>query len=126
MSVTADGTGAGVGFATRCNALLGVVHSAYEVAGGVGLPAQDIVGLPAALALHAAVIVPTLRPSKGAAVPHPRLRAALNGVGLAGVTAHFLGWPTTRRAGVLPVLTGRAEGLSPSWTRWYNPLLYAW
>jgi len=54
-----------------------------------------------------------------------RLRALANGVGGAGVIAHFVGWDT-RWWGPLPVLTGRTEGLTPAWTRWYTPLLYVW
>src|SRR4051812_4100284 len=93
--------------------------------GGVGLPAQDIIGLPAAAGVHLALIAPAFRPSEQDEASRHRLRAVLNGVGLAGAIAHFLGWRTDRHA-VFPVLVGRAEGLTESWTRWYNPLLYAW
>ena len=112
--------------ATRLNATMAAVHSAYELAGGVALPAQDIVGLPAAVGIHAAIVGAAFAAPPPAAGRRGRIRAILNGVGVAGTLAHFLGWRTERRAGVFPVLAGRAEGLTPAWTRWYTPVLYGW
>jgi hypothetical protein len=52
-----------------------------------------------------------------------KLLSALNGFGVAAVTAHLAGWPTRRTKTGLPWLT-ECEGLGPEMMPYYNSVLY--
>lgn len=110
---------------TWLNAALATVHSAYELAGGVGLPGQNGFGLSGAVPAHAVVVVAWVgRPQHGSRAAKGAT-ALLNGLGLAGAATHYVAWPVRWRGG-LPVLEDGAEGLRGAWARWYNPVLYLW
>jgi hypothetical protein len=101
---------------------MGGAHSAYERAGGIGLPLQETIRLGPAVAFHVVGIPWGLRSARRGEVAV----AVLAGMSLGAAVAHFVIWPTERRLGVLPILTGRAEGLPPRWTAAYNVVLAAW
>src|SRR4051812_1877378 len=88
--------------ATKVNAALAGAHSAYEVAAGVGMPAQDLLGLAGATALHAVALARWAGAAPGRR-PHGPGTAVLDGVGLGGAVTHFVAWPRRRWHG-LPVL----------------------
>jgi hypothetical protein len=107
------------------NAALAALHSAYEVAGGVGLPGQKVLGLPGSVAAHAVMLGAWVDAATSAFGGRRRAAAVLNGLALAGAAAHYVAWPIRWR-GPLPLLTDGAEGLRGGWARWYNGLLYLW
>ncbi len=126
MRGDADRGGAGVvGLRfTVANATITVLHSAYELAGGVGLPGQKVFGLPGAVAAHGLLFAGWLDAGRRASRGAKRAVALLNGLGLAGAATHFVAWPVRWRG--LPLVTGGVEGLSGRWARRYNAVLYPW
>ncbi len=110
---------------TIANAALFLAHSCYELAGGVGLPGQKVLGLSGAAAAHAGLVAAWISTSRRRSTSAKRAVALLNGLGLAGAATHYVAWPT-RWNGPFPVLVEGAEGLRQRWTHWYNALLYAW
>lgn len=98
-------------------------HLAFELGAGVGVPLASVLGpYPAAGVWTLA----TGAVWRAAAVGHAsadRFLAAVNGFGLAAVTAHLTGWPTRRTRTGLPWLR-ECEGLGPNMMPYYNSVLY--
>lgn len=128
MTITAATTApkrstAGVGFSVA-SAMLTVLHSAYELAGGVGLPGQKVFGLPGAVGAHGLLLGGWLGAARRGSSRAKRAVALLNGLGLAGAAMHYVAWPAGWRG--LPLVVDGAEGLSGRWARGYNAVLYPW
>lgn len=104
--------------------MLTVLHSAYELAGGVGMPGQKVFGLPGAVSAHCVLVGGWLGAARRGSSGARRGVAALNGLGLAGAATHYLAWPVRWRG--VPLVGEGTEGLSGWWARGYNAVLYPW
>jgi hypothetical protein len=100
-------------------------HHTFELAAGVGLVWQPELGLPGALALWGTVLPFGFAQAARSDDAWEPMLAFSRGAALAGVVTHFLLWPWTRKAGVLPWLT-EAEGLKGRQVPAYNTLLHLW
>lgn len=109
---------------TAANAMLTALHSAYELAGGVGMPGQKVFGLPGAVGAHGLLLARWLSAARRDSRRGKRAVAVLNGLGLAGAAVHYVAWPVRWRG--LPLVGDGAEGLSGRWAPGYNGVLYPW
>jgi hypothetical protein len=96
-------------------------HVFFELGAGVGMPFASVVGAVPAAAAWAIATAAVQRAAGAPARDTPR--AVTNGVGLAAVVAHLVGWPRRRTRLGLPWLTD-CEGLGRELMRWYNPVVY--
>lgn len=109
---------------TVANATLALLHSVYELAGGVGLPGQKMFGLRGSVAAHGLLFAALLGAARRDSTRAKRAVALLNGLGLAGATAHYVAWPVRWRG--LPLVVDGVEGLRGRWAGRYNAVLYPW
>lgn len=108
---------------TRAATVGVAAHLGYELAAGVAVPLASKLGVRSATALYALGAVLARRQAGRPPPSADGAFAALNGLFLSAVLAHYLTWPVTRRAG-LPWLT-QSEGLSGRLVPPYNAILYA-
>lgn len=99
-------------------------HVFFELAAGVGMPMASVVGPLRAAAAWASGSVALDRLAARPSPSGDRVLTAMNGLGLAAVLAHLVGWPRRRTRAGLPWLVD-CEGLGPALMRWYNPIVYA-
>jgi len=97
-------------------------HVAFEMGAGVGMPLASVVGPYVAAGFWTLVTSGALAASTRDASADQVLTAA-NGLGIAAISAHLLGWPTRRTRTGLPWLED-CEGLGPELMPFYNPILY--
>jgi hypothetical protein len=98
-------------------------HLVFELAAGVGMPLASILGPYAAAGVWTVAAGGTWRVAKSRNESADPLLAAVNGFGLAAVSAHLAGWPTRRTRTGLPWLE-ECEGLGPELMPYYNAILY--
>jgi hypothetical protein len=100
------------------------MHVFFELGAGVGMPFASVLGPLPAAGLWA-VGTRVIWRAAGVRPPSADVAFALwNGVGVAVVVAHFIGWPSRRTGLGVPWLRG-CEGLGPRLMPLYNPILYA-
>jgi len=100
-------------------------HHTFELGAGVGLVWQPELGLPGSLALWGTALPVGFVTAARSDTKLEPLLAFSRGASLGGVVVHFLLWPWTRKAGVLPWLT-EAEGLRGRQIPAYNVVLHLW
>ncbi|MGN9777654.1 hypothetical protein ACTMS0_18090 [Micromonospora sp. H33] len=98
-------------------------HVFFELGAGVGMPSASVLGPAPAAGLWAVGTATVWRAAGTRPSSSDAAFDVCNGVGLAAVTAHLLGWPRGRRQLGLPWLR-ECEGLGPELMRFYNPILY--
>ncbi|MEV0804887.1 hypothetical protein [Micromonospora sp. NPDC050200] len=94
----------------------------FELGAGVGLPLASVLG-PYAAAGFWTLATGGVWVASGRDASADTLLAAVNGFGLAAISAHLLGWPTRRTRTGLPWLED-CEGLGSELMPFYNPILY--
>jgi hypothetical protein len=97
-------------------------HVVFELGAGVGMPLASVLGPYGAAGFWTLVTGGVLAATDRDASADDVL-AAVNGFGIAAVSAHLLGWPTRRTRTGLPWLRD-CEGLGPELMAYYNPILY--
>jgi hypothetical protein len=98
-------------------------HVAFELGAGAGVPLASVLGPYPAAGLWTLVTGGTWWAASTGSASADRFLAAVNGFGLAAVTAHLAGWPTRRTRTGLPLLRD-CEGLGPELMPYYNSVLY--
>jgi hypothetical protein len=98
-------------------------HVAFELGAGAGAPLASVLGPYPAAGLWACATGGTWWAAGSRSASADRFLAAVNGFGLAAVTAHLAGWPTRLTRTGLPWLR-ECEGLGPELMPYYNSVLY--
>lgn len=98
-------------------------HVFFELGAGVGMPSASVIGPTGAAAAWATGTGVAWRVAGSRSAAADRPMAVLNGIGLAAVVAHLVGWPRRRTRVGLPWLR-ECEGLGPEQMPVYNSLLY--
>lgn len=110
----------------RLSLLGAAAHSGFELAAGSGFPLVSLLGPYGGAAAWAGGVARCWTASGRPGASGDTVAALTASLGLAGVVAHYRGWPTRpRAAGLLPWLV-TAEGLSPRLMPAYNTVLLAW
>lgn len=108
---------------TRLTAASLAGHLVFELLAGVGMPLASILGPYAAAGVWALATGGVWRLAAAGQESDDRVLSAVNGFGLAAVTAHLAGWPTRRTRTGLPWLQ-ECEGLERKLMPYYNSVLY--
>lgn len=109
---------------TSVHVATNVAHPFFELASGVGMPLASVLGpLPAAAVFGGGSAMVERWAAQAPPSADGRFMV-LNGLGVAAVVAHWLGWPRRRMPGGIPWLD-ECEGLSGRLMLVYNPILYA-
>jgi hypothetical protein len=98
-------------------------HLVFELAAGVGMPLASILGPYGAAGVWTLATGGAWRAAGAGQESDDEVLSAVNGFGIAAVTAHLAGWPTRRTRAGLPWLR-ECEGLGPELMPYYNAVLY--
>lgn len=108
---------------TRLTAASLAGHLVFELLAGVGMPLASILGPYTAAGVWSLATGGVWRLAAAGRESDDRILSAVNGFGLAAVTAHLAGWPTRRTRTGLPWLQ-ECEGLERELMPYYNSVLY--
>lgn len=108
---------------TRMSAVSLAGHVLYELLAGVGAPFASVLGAAPAAGLWTLGTAEVVARARTAPRSSDGAFATANGIALAAVVAHLVGWPRRWRRG-LPWLT-ECEGLGPEMMPAYNAVVYA-